>query len=173
MTIFWYSDSCIIYKVEGKWRIFIFGHFFVSRRSDPPLQVITQDSMTVDDLETILQNSDVNGFPVVTSRESKYLYGFVYRRDLQLALGQWLNASFCLLLSFPASYIHFFLSPLLEIAFASSNDQLSRASGYLVCDSQDSETCLEFTKAWAFLFTDGPLILSLLTIYWRWLVKAF
>ncbi|KAK6167989.1 hypothetical protein SNE40_021902 [Patella caerulea] len=55
-------------------------------RNDPPLCVITQDSMTVDEIEGILKTTEHNGFPVVVSRESQYLVGFVLRRDLNLAI---------------------------------------------------------------------------------------
>ncbi|KAI5644829.1 voltage gated chloride channel domain-containing protein [Phthorimaea operculella] len=51
------------------------------------LSVITQDSMTVDDVETLLKETEHNGYPVVVSKESQYLVGFVLRRDLNLAMG--------------------------------------------------------------------------------------
>jgi chloride channel 3/4/5 len=44
--------------------------------------------MTVDDVETLLKDTEHNGFPVVVSRESQYLVGFVLRRDLNLAIGK-------------------------------------------------------------------------------------
>lgn len=50
------------------------------------LSVLTQDSMTVDDVENVLKETEHNGFPVVISRESQYLVGFVLRRDLNLAI---------------------------------------------------------------------------------------
>ncbi|XP_067644434.1 H(+)/Cl(-) exchange transporter 5 isoform X3 [Eurosta solidaginis] len=50
------------------------------------LNVITQDSMTVDDVETLLKETEHNGYPVVVSKQSQYLVGFVLRRDLNLAL---------------------------------------------------------------------------------------
>ncbi|XP_041358696.1 H(+)/Cl(-) exchange transporter 4-like isoform X2 [Gigantopelta aegis] len=56
------------------------------RRNDPPLCAITQDSMTVEEVENVLRNTEHNGFPVVVSRESQYLVGFVLRRDLNLAI---------------------------------------------------------------------------------------
>ncbi|XP_064607560.1 H(+)/Cl(-) exchange transporter 4-like isoform X2 [Liolophura sinensis] len=56
------------------------------RRNDPPLCVITQDSMTVEEIEFIMKTTEHNGFPVVVSRESQYLVGFVTRRDLNLAI---------------------------------------------------------------------------------------
>ncbi|XP_030626935.1 H(+)/Cl(-) exchange transporter 4 isoform X2 [Chanos chanos] len=56
------------------------------RRSEPPLAVLTQDSTTVEDVETLIKETDYNGFPVVVSRESERLIGFVQRRDLILAI---------------------------------------------------------------------------------------
>ncbi|XP_022902115.1 H(+)/Cl(-) exchange transporter 5 isoform X1 [Onthophagus taurus] len=50
------------------------------------LAVITQDSMTVDDIDGLLKETEHNGYPVVVSRESQYLVGFVLRRDLNLAI---------------------------------------------------------------------------------------
>lgn len=43
--------------------------------------------MTVDDVEALLKETEHNGYPVVVSRESQYLVGFVLRRDLNLAIG--------------------------------------------------------------------------------------
>lgn len=59
---------------------------FVNRRNET-LSVITQDSMTVDDVVSLLKETEHNGYPVVVSRESQYLVGFVLRRDLNLAIG--------------------------------------------------------------------------------------
>uniref|UniRef100_A0ABD2X7I0 Chloride channel protein n=1 Tax=Trichogramma kaykai TaxID=54128 RepID=A0ABD2X7I0_9HYME len=50
------------------------------------LHVLTQDSMTVEDVENLLKETEHNGFPVIVSQESQYLVGFVLRRDLNLAL---------------------------------------------------------------------------------------
>lgn len=50
------------------------------------LAVITQDSMTIDDVENLLKETEHNGYPVVVSKESQYLVGFVLRRDLNLAI---------------------------------------------------------------------------------------
>ncbi|XP_014209689.1 H(+)/Cl(-) exchange transporter 5 isoform X2 [Copidosoma floridanum] len=50
------------------------------------LHVLTQDSMTVEDVENLLKETEHNGFPVIVSKESQYLVGFVLRRDLNLAL---------------------------------------------------------------------------------------
>ncbi|XP_071445832.1 H(+)/Cl(-) exchange transporter 5 isoform X3 [Hetaerina americana] len=50
------------------------------------LSVITQDSMTLSDVESLLKDTEHNGFPVVVSRQSQYLVGFVLRRDLNLAI---------------------------------------------------------------------------------------
>ncbi|KAI1286739.1 H(+)/Cl(-) exchange transporter 3 [Halotydeus destructor] len=56
------------------------------KKNEPPLVVITQDSMTVDDLDILLKTSNHNGYPVIVSKESQYLVGFVLRKDLGIAL---------------------------------------------------------------------------------------
>lgn len=61
---------------------------FCAYRRSEPLSVLTQESMTVDDVEALLKETEHNGFPVVVSRESQYLVGFVLRRDLNLAIGE-------------------------------------------------------------------------------------
>ena len=55
-------------------------------QNNEPLAVLTQDSMTLGQVEEILDQTDHNGFPVVVSMESQYLVGFVLRRDLTLAI---------------------------------------------------------------------------------------
>lgn len=45
--------------------------------------------MTVDDIVNLLKETEHNGYPVVVSKESQYLVGFVLRRDLNLAIGEW------------------------------------------------------------------------------------
>lgn len=57
------------------------------------MNVITQDSMTVDDVENLLKETEHNGYPVVVSRENQYLVGFVLRRDLNLAIGDYYPSS--------------------------------------------------------------------------------
>lgn len=59
---------------------------FIFFRRNETLAVITQDSMTVDDVDILLKDTEHNGYPVVVSKESQYLVGFVCRRDLNLAL---------------------------------------------------------------------------------------
>lgn len=56
---------------------------------DSPLYVLTRDGMSIADLETMLATSDVNGFPVVVSQQAPYLVGWVTRRDLVRALGEY------------------------------------------------------------------------------------
>lgn len=55
-------------------------------RGHDTLCTVTQDSMTVGDIETLLRDTDHNGFPVIISKESQFLVGFVLRRDLIIAL---------------------------------------------------------------------------------------
>lgn len=65
-------------------------------RRNETLSVLTQDSMTLDEVEALLKETEHNGYPVVVSKESQYLVGFVLRRDLNLAIGKYTISSFCL-----------------------------------------------------------------------------
>ncbi|XP_029463341.1 H(+)/Cl(-) exchange transporter 5 isoform X1 [Rhinatrema bivittatum] len=56
------------------------------RRSDPALTILTQDSMTVEDVESIVNETTYSGYPVVMTRESQRLVGFVLRRDLIISI---------------------------------------------------------------------------------------
>ncbi|KAG8448095.1 hypothetical protein GDO86_015259 [Hymenochirus boettgeri] len=56
------------------------------RHNDPGLTTITQDSMSVEDIEAIINETTYSGFPVVISRESQRLVGFVLRRDLIISI---------------------------------------------------------------------------------------
>lgn len=64
------------------------------RRSDPPLSVLTQDGMSVEEVESLIADTSYSGFPVVLSHESQRLVGFVLRRDLVISIGEWLMQSF-------------------------------------------------------------------------------
>lgn len=70
------------------------------RKNDPPLTVITQDSMTVEDVETIVTKTTYSGYPVVVSRASQRLVGFVLRRDLIISIGKrWHRPGACAVIS--------------------------------------------------------------------------
>ncbi|XP_042333766.1 H(+)/Cl(-) exchange transporter 5 isoform X1 [Sceloporus undulatus] len=56
------------------------------RRNDPPLTVLTQDSMNVEDVEAVVSETTYSGYPVVVSKESQRLVGFVLRRDLIISI---------------------------------------------------------------------------------------
>lgn len=56
-------------------------------RNDPPLAVLTQDDMTLGELQTIISETSYNGFPVIVSKESQRLVGFALRRDITIAIG--------------------------------------------------------------------------------------
>ncbi len=62
--------------------------FLFVYRGNAPLTVLTQDSMTLGEVESILDNTKHNAFPVVVSRESHFLVGCVLRRDLLLSFGK-------------------------------------------------------------------------------------
>uniref|UniRef100_A0A183SGH7 Chloride channel protein n=1 Tax=Schistocephalus solidus TaxID=70667 RepID=A0A183SGH7_SCHSO len=56
------------------------------RPGEGHLELLTENTMTVDDVEEMLYSSEHNGFPVVESIESRCLVGFVSRWDLVRAL---------------------------------------------------------------------------------------
>lgn len=58
------------------------------RRGDPPLTVVTQEGMTVEDLESLIRKTKYNGFPVVTNNNSQRLVGYLYKKDLAIAIGK-------------------------------------------------------------------------------------
>lgn len=62
------------------------GFFFFFFRKNERFFVLTQDSMTLNDVEELLKETEHNGFPVVVSKQSQYLVGFVARRDLTIAI---------------------------------------------------------------------------------------
>jgi len=56
------------------------------RPSEPPLSVLTQEGMTLNQVESVLKVSTFTGYPVVVSHASQYLVGYVLRRDIQIAI---------------------------------------------------------------------------------------
>ncbi|KAF4089058.1 hypothetical protein AMELA_G00062150 [Ameiurus melas] len=56
------------------------------RHSDPPLSVLTQSGMSVDQVEAMIADTSYSGFPIVVSQESPRLVGFVLRRDLVISI---------------------------------------------------------------------------------------
>lgn len=57
------------------------------QRNDPPLSVLSQTGMTVEEVERLISDTTYSGFPVVISHQSQRLVGFVLRRDLVITLG--------------------------------------------------------------------------------------
>ncbi|KAM3187722.1 hypothetical protein ACTXT7_001764 [Hymenolepis weldensis] len=56
------------------------------RFGEGPLELLTENSMCLEEIEQLLQRSVHNGFPVVESLSSRHLVGFVSRSDLVKAL---------------------------------------------------------------------------------------
>uniref|UniRef100_A0A8C2HGF6 Chloride channel protein n=1 Tax=Cyprinus carpio TaxID=7962 RepID=A0A8C2HGF6_CYPCA len=56
------------------------------RRGDPPVSVLTESGMTVEEVERLIADTTYSGFPVVISQQSPRLVGFVLRRDLVISL---------------------------------------------------------------------------------------
>ncbi len=50
--------------------------------------MLTQEGMTVNDIELILKDSDLTGYPIVISKESQYLLGYILRRDILMAFSE-------------------------------------------------------------------------------------
>ena len=81
-----YGTRCLASNLVGFLCVFISSShclrdFQVMRpqRGTGELSVIVQDGMTLGDVETLMRETDYNGFPVVVSRESMYLVGFCTR----------------------------------------------------------------------------------------------
>lgn len=51
------------------------------------LVVLPQEGMTVLEMEDLVRSHAYNGFPVVSPNDREQLIGYVYRRDLIIALG--------------------------------------------------------------------------------------
>ena len=49
--------------------------------------VLSQDGMSVKEIESLFKHTSFVGFPIVVSQESQYLYGYILKRDLKMAFG--------------------------------------------------------------------------------------
>ncbi|XP_062373072.1 H(+)/Cl(-) exchange transporter 5 isoform X2 [Sardina pilchardus] len=56
------------------------------RRGDPPLATLSQEGMTLGEVEALVGGTQFSGFPVVVSQESQRLVGFVLRRDMLISI---------------------------------------------------------------------------------------
>ena len=50
------------------------------------MSTLTQEGMTLNEIESMLKHTTYTGYPVIVSQESQYLVGYVLRRDLQIAI---------------------------------------------------------------------------------------
>ena len=64
-------------------------NIFNFRKNEAPLVTLTKDEMTVREIELLLQRSELNGYPIVVTKESQCLYGYIWKRDLKMALDQY------------------------------------------------------------------------------------
>ena len=63
--------------------------YFKTRKDDPPLVVFTQEGMNLGEILSIMKNhEELNGYPIVVSKESQNLLGYILKRDLKLAIGK-------------------------------------------------------------------------------------
>ncbi len=89
--------------------------------------------------ESVLRDTDHNGFPVVVSKESQYLVGFVLRRDLNLALGRLCHRgkSGCAKGNFPQClFIHLSFWSLILILFVHLSGNAVRNQEGIVSNSK-------------------------------------
>lgn len=68
----------LLFSNSTKMDIILSNVFFQFLGGDM-LRVITQDTMTVGEIEVLLRETNYNGFPVVVSEENLYLVGFCPR----------------------------------------------------------------------------------------------
>ena len=47
----------------------------------------TKDGMTIKDIDTIIDKTDFNGYPIVITKSSQILYGYIWTRDIKKAFG--------------------------------------------------------------------------------------
>ena len=87
----WPLTRCNQSTIKSLLLTFKFSPVAVVYRANKPLAALTQDTTTLDELDALLKETDHNGFPVVVSRESQFLVGFVLRRDVILAVGELSN----------------------------------------------------------------------------------
>lgn len=66
------------------------GDVMYPQSGDDPLVVLKQDSMTVQEIEDVLANSKYNGYPVIGGNDQMHVMGFVTRKELKIALGNFL-----------------------------------------------------------------------------------
>ena len=62
------------------------NNFGSNSNSSNKLVTLTQDGMTVGELEKLCRSTKYNGFPVVTNNDSQRLVGFIVRRELMMSL---------------------------------------------------------------------------------------
>lgn len=59
------------------------------KKKDPPLVTLNQDEMTVKEIETLMTETDLTGYPIIVSKESQLLTGYILKKDLKTVLEQY------------------------------------------------------------------------------------
>lgn len=57
------------------------------RKGDSQLVTFTKDGMTIKEIDAIISQTDFNGYPVVITKASQILYGYIWTRDIKKAFG--------------------------------------------------------------------------------------
>lgn len=55
------------------------------KKGDSQLVTFTKDGMTIKDIDTIIDKTDFNGYPIVITKSSQILYGYIWTRDIKKA----------------------------------------------------------------------------------------
>lgn len=67
--------------------LFLNREIFYFRKGDSQLVTFTKDGMTIKDIDTIIDKTDFNGYPIVITKSSQILYGYIWTRDIKKAFG--------------------------------------------------------------------------------------
>ena len=59
------------------------------KKRDPPLVTLNQDEMTVKEVENLTEENDLTGYPIIVSKESQLLTGYILKKDLKTVLEQY------------------------------------------------------------------------------------
>ena len=59
----------------------------INSKGDPPLVTLVKDNMKIKDIENLIENTNLNGYPIVITQSSQILYGFLWTRDFKKAIG--------------------------------------------------------------------------------------
>ena len=57
------------------------------KKRDPPLVTLNQDEMTVKEVENLMEENDLTGYPIIVSKESQLLTGYILKKRFKNSIG--------------------------------------------------------------------------------------